>query len=271
MGLLPAGWTLVPITGQYVNLDGSPSSGRIYFKALQTIIIDGVVIVPITQFCILDGTGSIPAGFALPATNDPAILAGSGFGYQVTENHCEGRAPYWIAVDYEATSIDLVTAAPIVPPPQLVSTQGLSAYQIALANGYVGTQAQWLASLQGPPGPSASQSFNMVAQIALDSPRVVSADANGLAYYPDLSNPADVAAIVGVTTAGGAAGSNVPVISGGEISELFWNWTPGLIFCAEAGGTLTQTPADSAYVPVAAALGQNNLIVSLKMPTMRAT
>ena len=29
---------------------------------------------------------------------------------------------------------------------------GLSAYQVALANGFVGTEAEWLASLQGPPG-----------------------------------------------------------------------------------------------------------------------
>lgn len=30
---------------------------------------------------------------------------------------------------------------------------GLSAYQVALANGFVGTEAEWLASLQGAPGP----------------------------------------------------------------------------------------------------------------------
>lgn len=31
---------------------------------------------------------------------------------------------------------------------------GRSAYQIAVDNGFTGTQAQWLASLQGPPGPA---------------------------------------------------------------------------------------------------------------------
>lgn len=29
---------------------------------------------------------------------------------------------------------------------------GLSAYQVALANGFVGTEAQWLASLEGAQG-----------------------------------------------------------------------------------------------------------------------
>ncbi len=32
--------------------------------------------------------------------------------------------------------------------------QGKSAYEVALANGYVGTEADWLATLKGPPGPS---------------------------------------------------------------------------------------------------------------------
>src|ERR1700743_2667058 len=33
---------------------------------------------------------------------------------------------------------------------------GLSAYQIALQNGFVGTEVEWLASLQGPPGEAGS-------------------------------------------------------------------------------------------------------------------
>lgn len=32
-------------------------------------------------------------------------------------------------------------------------TPGLSAYQVAVANGFVGDEAAWLASLEGPPGP----------------------------------------------------------------------------------------------------------------------
>jgi len=31
--------------------------------------------------------------------------------------------------------------------------QGASAYEVAVANGFVGTEAQWLASLAGPQGP----------------------------------------------------------------------------------------------------------------------
>lgn len=39
------------------------------------------------------------------------------------------------------------------PGPQgPAGAQGLSAYQVALANGFVGSEAAWLASLVGPPG-----------------------------------------------------------------------------------------------------------------------
>ena len=34
---------------------------------------------------------------------------------------------------------------------------GLSAYQVAVLNGFVGTETQWLASLEGPQGPTGPQ------------------------------------------------------------------------------------------------------------------
>lgn len=34
--------------------------------------------------------------------------------------------------------------------------EGESAYQIAVANGFIGTEAQWLASLVGPAGPAST-------------------------------------------------------------------------------------------------------------------
>lgn len=63
------------------------------------------------------------------------------------------------------TTITLVnTALGIATPPyklQLVSTglrgqSGLSAYQVAVNSGFVGSEAAWLASLVGPPGPPGS-------------------------------------------------------------------------------------------------------------------
>jgi len=51
---------------------------------------------------------------------------------------------------------DLLLTAPVPEGTQLAGyLQGASAYQLAVANGFAGSQAQWLASLVGPTGPSA--------------------------------------------------------------------------------------------------------------------
>lgn len=39
------------------------------------------------------------------------------------------------------------------PGPPGAGEDGLSAYEVAVANGFVGTEADWLDSLVGPPGP----------------------------------------------------------------------------------------------------------------------
>ena len=36
---------------------------------------------------------------------------------------------------------------------ELVKIEGKSAYEVAVKNGFEGTEEEWLASLQGPPGP----------------------------------------------------------------------------------------------------------------------
>lgn len=41
--------------------------------------------------------------------------------------------------------------------------QGKSAYQVAVDNGYVGTEAQWLASLVGPQGPAGASSWGQIS------------------------------------------------------------------------------------------------------------
>lgn len=45
-----------------------------------------------------------------------------------------------------------------------VTTTGRDAYQLAVADGFVGTRAEWLASLQGPQGPVGAE----IVQISED-------------------------------------------------------------------------------------------------------
>jgi len=71
--------------------------------------------------------------------------------------------PYF--VDEEIIS-EMIAAAELQGPPGddgedgADGAPGLSAYQIAVANGFVGNQTQWLASLVGPPGANGTDGTN---------------------------------------------------------------------------------------------------------------
>jgi hypothetical protein len=59
-----------------------------------------------------------------------------------------------VVTDTAIAGQPVVPAFPSSAPPVsggLAGPTGLSAYQLALANGFVGTEAQWLASLVGAP------------------------------------------------------------------------------------------------------------------------
>lgn len=119
---LPAGWTLVPVSGTFSDNSGNPCTGSIVFTSRQVVVIDGVVVVPATITAQLDGTGHFQVD--LPSTNDPGLNV-TGWAYQVYERIAPaGRGGYAIFVPYDSAAIDLATAAPVVPPPELVSTIG---------------------------------------------------------------------------------------------------------------------------------------------------
>ena len=52
-----------------------------------------------------------------------------------------------------ATKADLVDGkVPVIQLPEIIGEDGLSAYEIAVNNGFIGTEQEWLASLQGADG-----------------------------------------------------------------------------------------------------------------------
>ncbi len=121
----------------------------------------------------------------------------------------------------------------------------------------------------GPPGPGAA-AYILTASGPIGGQRVVAANVDGEAYYPDLTNPGDVANVVGITQNAAPDGGQVNVISEGEIDEVLWTWTPGPLFCSVTNGTLTQTaPLTGAVFEVARALSPTRIAVNLKTPTLR--
>ncbi|HWT45324.1 MAG TPA: hypothetical protein VN085_05125 [Vicinamibacterales bacterium] len=106
--------------------------------------------------------------------------------------------------------------------------------------------------------------FSAIAKTNLAAESVVAIDGAGNAYNPDLTNPADVANIVGICATAALAGNTVTVQTIGTLTEALWNWQEGPIYCDVAGGALTQAaPATGAVVQVATAITSQTIQVGI--------
>lgn len=124
MSLLPPGWKIITVDGVSTNTSGSANLGAFVFAPSQSLIVSGVEVAQSQIIAPIDPTtGAFSAD--LPASNDPAVSP-QGTYYTVYEKFPEGRAPYAIFVDYATPggTANLFDIAPVVPPPELVSTQG---------------------------------------------------------------------------------------------------------------------------------------------------
>lgn len=102
-----------------------------------------------------------------------------------------------------------------------------------------------------------------VAATALGYPRLV-AVADGQAYLPDLSNPADMTRLAGFTDRAWAAGDSIRIVRTLVVSEPAWSWSPGLVFAAP-GGTFTQSP-DPALALVQVGVAVDSTTLALRAP-----
>lgn len=162
--MLPASWSMVPIVGQFLGLDGSPVKGKVIFESAYRVMVADVMVVPRQIVFVLDAEGRLPATAQVPSTNDPDISP-MGWTYTVREVWAGGRPPYSMFVRIEDGPINLPEAVAVAPPPVVIENRGprgYSAYQIAVQEGFVGTVDEWLESLEGakgdlgdegPPGP----------------------------------------------------------------------------------------------------------------------
>lgn len=161
-GPIPS-WNKVPLTGKYADAKGNPLTGTIRFTPSVRVadVTDRVMVVPATFEAVLDAEGAF--SIELPATDDPDIVP-SGFTYTVVEEITGGET-YSIELSVTALpgGVDLTIAARAVPIPAVVTyvtfaqlnaamasgeLNGASAYDVAVSNGYLGTESEWLLSLQ---------------------------------------------------------------------------------------------------------------------------
>lgn len=109
---LPAGWTLIDVTGTYTQRNGDPAVGRVVFTSPQVVVVDGEIIVPRHIVGTLDEDGLVAV--ELPATDDPDIDP-VGWTWQVREDIRGLHREYSIEVPYDGGPIDLADVVHVVP------------------------------------------------------------------------------------------------------------------------------------------------------------
>jgi hypothetical protein len=143
---------------------------------------------------------------------------------------------------------------------------GKSAYQIAVDNGFVGTEAEWLASLQGSGSGSSSTTIEAIADGTVNGHRAVRVTGSGRVALADSSDPATAGTVIGISLTAAFDGQPVTVQVIGEIIEPTFNFTPGPVYF-NAIGALTQTIPASGYVqPIAVALDTTEISVQIGPP-----
>jgi hypothetical protein len=161
----------------------TPTAVAIIAGASKKIIIGSTITIP------LDENGELD--FIVPATDDPDTNP-TGWTYTVVEDFPGGRT-YSIDAPQNSTR-DLSSIVPVSSAAGLAITRGQSAYELAVSEGFVGTESEWITSLHGAGALDASSTIKGVIQLT--------GDLGGTATAPtvpalaDKVNRADLAANV---------------------------------------------------------------------------
>lgn len=151
----------VKVTAWYEGFGGRGLKGTVTFTAPFVTFSESDLFLAGPVVCTLDESGRMidadgNIGVRLPATDSPDMNP-TGWTYTVKENltGVVGARTYSMVLpkDTPNNSIDLADVALTNPEtPTYVAVPGPSAYEVAVAQGFEGTEAEWLDSLEGPQG-----------------------------------------------------------------------------------------------------------------------
>ncbi|WP_445396422.1 right-handed parallel beta-helix repeat-containing protein [Streptomyces sp. LE64] len=278
--MLPEGIPTVTVTARYLSPHGEPLRGQVVFRAPALLTFGGADVMlagPVTV--PLDPTGQIAV--VLPATDAPGMDP-VGWTYTVTEQlvGVPANRAYALLLPAVHPHVDLADVAPTNPTtPNYV--RGASAYEIAVSEGFVGTPAQWLASLvgpQGPAGPIASVNGQQGPAVVLGAVDVGAVPAAALGEPAGVAQldpagvlvpaqrPAYTAADVGAVPAAavGAPGGVADLDPAGRLPESRFRRFEYHVraFGAVGDGVTDDAPAFRAALDAAAAAGGGRVRVS---------
>lgn len=143
---------------------------------------DEAVVVPAP----VAGTTDAQGVCVLTLFRNAAGQAGSRYRIRLTGTDGRTETMYAVVPDAAAARLDdILVDREFSAPPATVA--GESAYQVAVRNGFVGTEAQWLDSLMGPPGPGVISDTNLTFTSPDNTTlRVGKVGSDGIARYVDL-------------------------------------------------------------------------------------
>ncbi|MFJ2848315.1 hypothetical protein [Streptomyces rubiginosohelvolus] len=162
---LPGGVERITITDNRTAPDGGPRRGRVIVRPAPAVITNPTIGHTVQGDAVgrwVDGKLSLTVLVADAAGYEP-----TGYTHLVMErpDDAPGRDYYVLLTTALGPTIDLAKLAPtepydgeyvLVPGPPGDDGEdgqsGASAYDIAVANGYLGSQVQWIASLKGAKG-----------------------------------------------------------------------------------------------------------------------
>lgn len=169
---------LCNITGSVSSIDGSIAEGvSLIFERLSLTGQDSTTVIPSTTTAIVDGSGNISV----------SLYSGS---YRIfssvsaTSSTPERTILTALTIPDQSSAIlsEIIEQNPTITPTLVAQTltyrnetealyeatqqaiaddvRGASAYEVATDNGFVGTEAEWLASLVGPQGEAGANGVN---------------------------------------------------------------------------------------------------------------
>lgn len=117
---------------------------------------------------------------------------------------------------------------------------GLSAYQVAVANGFSGTEEEWLESLEAGAG-APGNTVSLPALENISSGRVLSITDSGVQYF----NPEGTLDPAGIALNAATSGDNVNVVLFGKITISGWGLAPETPYYANTNGALSTSPSST--------------------------
>lgn len=164
---LPEGVTTITVRDTRTHPDGAGHRGRFTLTPdapTVTLTGHGQIIMGTSRATWNDDTG-VAAVTVLPSDTDG--MNPTGWTYTLTEHPYDGptRAYPVLLTQALGPSVDLADLAPIEPYTGdyvlVPGPSGPSAYDVAVGGGFVGTEAEWITSLEGNPGTEGASAYQV--------------------------------------------------------------------------------------------------------------